>query len=109
MENPPTNVGQEPLPDNVRKRELTLIQKNLIIKDLLGRLKNDGQGIELRYGAFSAAAKKLNADAQPSGKFGFLPKKTQKNLKFSRSRENQEKKEKWDLKRNGIEMRLRKD
>ena len=74
MENPPTNVGQEPLPDNVRKRELTLIQKNLIIKDLLGRLKNDGQGIELRYGALSAAAKKFERGRSTIRKIWFLAK-----------------------------------
>ena len=58
MADPPPNEGGEPIPDNVGKRELTLLQKNAIIKDLLGRFKNEGESIELRRGALSAVAKK---------------------------------------------------
>ena len=57
MDEPLPNEGGEPPPNNGMKRELTVPKKNLIIKDLLLKLKYDEEGTQLQSGALSAAAK----------------------------------------------------
>ena len=83
MEDPHPNENEEPLPDNIRKRELTLIQKNIIIKDFLGRLKNDGEGIELRRGALSAVAKKFDRGRSSIRKIWLLAKENSQKPEIS--------------------------
>ena len=111
MADPPPNEGGEPIPDNVGKRELTLLQKNAIIKDLLGRLKNEGESIELRRGALSAVAKNFFRGRSTIRKIWILAKENSEKpeiLAFTgetRKKGRVGRKKKWN--REQIKMRLR--